>query len=533
MSVSKVNRAESKFYLVGGGIASLATAAFLIRDGDVPGRNITVIEESDRLGGSLDGSGTPEAGYVIRGGRMLESKYQCTYDLFDSIPTLDGSRTVTQEIQQLNEVIKTHSTARLVRDGRAVDAPEFELHERHILTLERLALEPEFLLGDSSIDDHFDGAFFDTNFWLMWATTFAFQPWHSAVEFKRYLLRFAHMVDGFNKLRGIMRTPYNQYDSLVRPIHKWLNEHGVQFELGTRVVNLATLTSGETQRVVGIQADRGGDVTVMKLASTDAVIVTLGSMTEGSSLGSMDAPAELHGKRDGGAWTLWDTIARGRPEFGWPATFDSQVDESKWLSFTTTFHDPTFFEYVRGFTGNIPGEGGLVTFADSPWLFSIVLPHQPHFLGQPPGVQVCWGYGLRVDRRGHFVDKTMQQCCGREIMSEVCGYLGMGAATERVLQTCICIPSMMPFITSQFLRRRAGDRPEVQPKGWDNLAFTGQFCELPDDVVFTVEYSIRSARQAVYSLLGLNRSVPGVYKGYRDPRVLFAAFRSLHDMNLV
>jgi oleate hydratase len=101
-----VRTMETKIYLVGSGIASLAAAAFLIRDADIPGRNITIFEQLDRLGGSLDGAGSSEDGYVVRGGRMIESKYVCTYDLFSSIPTLDESKTVTQEIFQWNEVIK-------------------------------------------------------------------------------------------------------------------------------------------------------------------------------------------------------------------------------------------------------------------------------------------------------------------------------------------------------------------------------------------------------------------------------------------
>jgi oleate hydratase len=80
------------------------------------------------------------------------------------------------------------------------------------------------------------------------------------------------------------------------------------------------------------------------------------------------------------------------------------------------------------------------------------------------------------------------------------------------------------------LRRRKGDRPYVVPPGSKNLAFMGQFCELPEDVVFTVEYSIRSAQTAVYTLLGLRLAPPAVYKGMFDPRILFKAFVALHDL---
>ena len=521
---------EPKVYLVGGGIASLAAAAFLIRDAEIPGRNIVILEQLDRLGGSLDGAGSAEEGYVLRGGRMIESKYVCTYDLFSSIPTLDGTKTVTQEIFDWNKIMQTSSKCRLIRGGRRIDAPEYGLSEEHILGLERVAVEPEAMLGNRSIADQFRPSFFETNFWLMWRTTFAFQPWHSAVEFKRYLLRFTHMVAGFNQLHGIMRTVYNQYDSMVRPLEKWLAEREVQFELNVRVTDLAMREEAGQKRVDRIVYTRRGVSDEIKVGNGDSVIVTLGSMTEASSLGSMDSAPLLNGKADGGAWTLWEKIAADNPGFGHPCTFTDRIDESKWVSLTATLRDRTFFRLLRDFTGNVPGEGGLITFADSAWLASIVLPHQPHFIGQPEDIEVFWGYGLHVDQPGDFVKKPMSACTGREIMTEILGHLRIDREAAQILRTSICIPCMMPFITSQFLTREKGDRPQVVPSGTANLAFTGQFCELPDDVVFTVEYSIRSAATAVYSLFDLERDPPAVYKGQYDPRVLYKAFKTLHEM---
>jgi oleate hydratase len=520
----------AKFYLVGGGIASMAAAAFLIRDGDVRGQNITILEELDRLGGSLDGAGSAQDGYVLRGGRMLEQKYLCTFDLFSSIPTLDESKTVTQEIFDWNETMETSSKARLVSNGRRQTAPEFGLHEAHILTIERLGLEPEGLLGRTCISDHFDQAFFNTNFWFMWCTTFAFQPWHSAVEFKRYLLRFSHMVAGFDRLQGIMRTVYNQYDSLVRPLHKWLEQRGVNFQLETCVTDLRMVERSGAVSVSDIVFERGGATSEIPVAAKDHVFVTLGSMTEGSSLGAMEAAPRLDGKTTGGAWALWERIAEGRPTFGRPSTFSGHIGESKWISFTTTLRDPTFLRIVRDLTGNVPGEGGLITFQESGWLLSIVIPHQPHFIDQPNDVSVFWGYALSVDQPGDFVKKAMADCTGHEIMTELLGHLHASADAPEILATSVCIPCMMPFITSQFLRREKGDRPLVVPKDTRHLAFLGQFCELPHDVVFTVEYSIRSAQTAVCSLLNLRREPPAVYQGQFDPRVLYRAFMALHDV---
>lgn len=530
MKVPERNDA-SKFYLVGGGIASLAAAAFLIRDGDIAGRNIQILEGSSLLGGSLDAAGNVENGYTMRGGRMLESKYLCTFDLFSSIPTLDDSTTVAKEIYEWNETMKTHSRSRFFRNGHRVDAPGFGLSESDILTIERMELEPESRLGRSSIADQFDVSFFETDFWLMWCTTFAFQPWHSAIEFKRYLIRFTHMVSGFNTLNGIMRTVYNQYDSLVRPLRKWLELRGVKFMLDTTVIDLGIddLWGGfEVQRIL---CQKDAQAVEISVSPCDFVLVTLGSMTDGFSVGSMEKAPAFASQGSGTSWKLWERLARGRIGLGVPANFTDHIDQSQWVSFTTTLYDPYFFDSVRDRTGNAPGEGGLITFPDSAWLASIVLPHQPHFIDQPDDVQVFWGYGIKVTALGDFVKKPMTECSGREIMTEILGHLGLQAETRKVLASCICIPCAMPFITSQFLCRQEGDRPAIIPKDSKNLALIGQFCELPEDVVFTVEYSIRSAQTAVYSLLKLDRTAPPVYRGSHNPRVLLEAFRALHGVH--
>jgi len=517
-------------YLVGSGIASLAAAVFMIRDGDMLGHNITIFEELGTVGGSLDGSGSPASGYVLRGGRMLESKYLCTFDLFSSIPALKGGGTVTQEIFAWNETMKTSSKSRLFRDGHRQTAPAFGLSEKHILTIERLALEPEALLGASSIADQFEPTFFKTDFWFMWCTTFAFQPWHSAVEFKRYLVRFAHMVSGFERLEGIMRTVYNQYDSLVRPLRKWLEERGVKFRLNTQVTDISFADHDGEKAVSRIVYERNGKSGEVAVRPGDYVVVTLGCMTEASSLGSMETVPALNGKASGGGWSLWEKLASDHALFGHPSVFTDHIEKSKWVSFTTTMSDPTLLNIVRDLTGNVPGEGGLVTFADSAWLASIVIPHQPHFIDQPHDVSVFWGYGLSVDNLGDFVHKPMAECNGREIMTEILGHLRIKKQSADILSHAICIPCMMPFITSQFLPRTKGDRPQVVPEGYTNLAFAGQFCELPDDVVFTVEYSIRTAQTAVYKMLNLEHEIPPVYKGKFDPKVLYRAFKALHGL---
>lgn len=199
--------------------------------------------------------------------------------------------------------------------------------------------------------------------------------------------------------------------------------------------------------------------------------------------------------------------------------FCSDVDASKWESFTLTMRSPLMLHRMEEATGNLPGTGGLMTFKDSPWLMSIVVPHAPHFDGQPEEVYTLWGYGLSPDQPGAFVPERMSEATGRQILTELVGHLGFEDALERIAETTTVIPVMMPYITSQFAPRAPGDRPRVVPEGAENFAFLGQYVEIPEDVVFTVEYSVCSAMHAVYRLFGVDRPVPGIYHAAANPDV--------------
>ena len=518
----------AKAYLTGAGIASLASAAYLIREGVAAG-NIHILEESAALGGSLDGSGSPETGYLMRGGRMFtDEAYTCTYDLLSFIPSLtDPARTVREEIRLFNEQIHSHSNARLVAAGAKVDVSNTGFTNQDRVDLIALLAVPEDSLGSRRIEDYFQPSFFGTHFWFMWCTTFAFQPWHSVVELKRYFHRFIQEFPRITTLAGVKRTPYNQYDSIVRPLTKWLNEQGVRFMLNSRVTGLDFKNGKEGQAVERIHYLSEGELREIPVGSHDLVFVTLGSMTAASSIGSMNMPPGTPASDTAGSWDLWESLAAKHSDFGKPAVFHSNPDESKWLSFTVTLSDPTFFRLMEQFTGNKAGTGGLVTFTDSSWLMSVVLAYQPHFIGQPANIQVFWGYGLFPDQTGDYVPKKMSECTGAEILVELCGHLRFDEHLPLILGTSKCIPCMMPYITSQFMPRVKGDRPLVRPTGTTNLAFIGQFCEIPEEVVFTVEYSVRSAQIAVYSLLNLDKAVSPIYHGLTDIAVLLDSFKAM------
>ena len=267
-----------------------------------------------------------------------------------------------------------------------------------------------------------------------------------------------------------------------------------------------------------------GSTGIIHVHPHDIVLVTLGSMTASSTLGTNEIPPPVRPSHSNdGSWDLWKSISHDSTHFGNPYNFSDRVPESHWESFTITLKSREFFDQIIAFTHNEPGTGALTTFADSNWLMSIVVPHQPHFINQPADVQVLWGYGLFPDRQGNFVHKPMRECSGEEIFAELLGQLGL---PEKPYQS-ITIPCSMPYITSQFLTRSHGDRPEVIPKGSTNLAFMGQFVEIPLDTVFTVEYSVRSAMMAVCSLMGLKEQPKSVYKGEHDPRVLAKVLKAM------
>jgi oleate hydratase len=460
---------------------------------------------------------------------MLEEEaYTCLWDLLETIPTLDDENvTVRQEILAFNEQVPTDAKARLIdRQHRIVDASRLGLDTHDRIELARLLALPESVIGARRIDEFFSEHFFATNFWAMWRTTFAFQNWHSAIELKRYFLRFVQEFPRIHTLAGVRRTRLNQYDSIVRPLSRWLVSHGVHLEHGVRVTDVDFSEAAGIRRAKRLHLEREGRPETVELADLDLAFITLGSMTADAAYGGDDTVPELiRDKRDGG-WTLWETLSRKAPDFGRPAVFNGNIAEAAWESFTLTMRSPVLLKRIEEFSGNAPGTGALMTFKDSGWLLSVVVPHPPHFDGQPEDVFTLWGYGLFIDTPGDHTGRTMAESTGREILDELLGQLGFDDIADEVRATTSVTTVMMPYITSQFARRGVRDRPLLIPHGARNFAFLGQFVEIPEDVVFTVEYSVRGAMHAVYRLLGLNKPVPPVYHALSDPRTAFQALRT-------
>jgi len=521
---------SARVYLVGAGIASLSAAALLIRDAGVDGRRMQILEELPLAGGALDGKGDSHSGFVTRGGRMLtEETYVCLWDVLQSIPSLDKpGLSVKDDCWAFNAEHVSNAKARLIdREHHILDARQLGFDMQDRLELMRLLATPERALGTRRIQEVFSDHFFQTNFWAMWRTTFAFQNWHSAVELKRYMLRFLQEFPRIHTLGGVRRTRYNQYDTIVRPMRRWLEAQGVTFVHGVKVTDADVEPRGDGHLITKLHAIRAGEQQAYEIGDEDVVLFTLGSMTADASYGGDGRPALLVRDKLDGAWSLWENLARKLPGLGRPNTFCGNVDESKWLSFTLTMRSPLLLDRIEAFSGNEPGTGGLMTFKDSSWLMSIVVPHAPHFANQSEGVYTLWGYGLFVDEPGDYVHKAMADCTGQELLTELMHQLGFEDILADVRASTTVIPVMMPYITSEFERRAIGDRPHVIPLGARNFALMGQYVEIPDDCVFTVEYSVRSAMHAVYALFGVDKAIPAIYHGIADPEVSVKALHTL------
>jgi len=509
---------KTQLYVVGGGIAGLSAAVFAIRDAHIPGKNIHIFEVLDVLGGALDGSGSAETYYVSRGDRKFNLEvFQCLWDVLSAVPSLtDPDKSVKDEIFEYNQTHKKNARSRLIDKNRKVDnVTTMGLNWAHRIKMFLLIFVPENWIENRRIDSWFSPPFFETNFWKVFSSMFAIEYWNDLVEMKRYMRRFMHDFHRMVQGAGEVVTPYHNYDSIVMPITKWLKEKGVNFEMGCKVTNLDFKPSSDEITVSKIYYTQKGQPKEIGVNEQDYVFVTNGSMTADSTRGSMtDVPA-LETRKLDGSWSLWENIAKKKPGLGNPSVFNSHIDESKWMTFAITSKDPTFFKLYEQFTVNKPGQADMVTFKDSNWHMSILVPHHPHFMNQPKDVYLWGGCGLVPDKPGNYVNMEMSECSGRDILTEVCHHFGFEKELPRILETSTCITQMMPYEMSHFLPRKKSDRPKVVPDGSTNLAFMGQFVE-SDECVMLVESSVRTGKMAVYSLLDVDKKVPPVYTGVHN-----------------
>ena len=527
-------------YLIGSGLASLAAAAFLVRDGQMEGKRIHILEKDSLAGGACDGYKYDNIGYVIRGGREVDNRYECLWDLFHSVPSLEiEGASVLDEFYWLNKHDPNSSLMRATvnRGEDAHTDGKFALSDKGMQEIMRLFFTPDEALYNRRINEMFSDEVLNSNFWLYWRTMFAFENWHSALEMKRYIKRFIHHIGGMPDFTAVRFTKLNQYESMILPLVKYLEAHDVQFHYGTKVENIIFDIKEDKKTATRIEVIQNNRNEHIDLTENDLVFITNGGCVENSSIGSQNSPASFNREiKQGGGWDMWRKIAAQDPSFGNPDKFCCDTEQSNWMSATVTTLDNRIPPYIQKickrdpFSGKVV-TGGIVTVKDSNWLLSWTFNRQPHFRNQPKDQLVGWIYGLFTDKPGNYVKKPMRECTGKEICMEWLYHMGVpeNEIENMAENSANTIPCMMPYITAFFMPREAGDRPDIIPTGSVNFAFLGQFAETKRDTIFTIEYSVRTAMESVYTLLDIDRGVPEVWGSTYDVRELLHATSKLGD----
>ena len=527
-------------YIIGSGLAALTAACYLVRDGQMKGEHVHILEKEKLAGGACDGWKYEDVGYVMRGGREMDNHFEVMWDLFHSIPSIETEGvSVLDEYYWLNKEDPNYSLCRATvnRGEDAHTDGKFDISDKGAMEIMKLFFTPEEDLQDKKITDFFDDEVLNSNFWLYWRTMFAFENWHSALEMKRYIQRYIHHIGGLPDFKALRFTKYNQYESMILPMIKYLESFGVQFHFGVKVVNVQFDCKPERKLATRIDVIRDGQEESIDLTENDLVFITNGGCVENSTMGSQNKPAEFRPEiRAGGGWDMWRKIAAQDPAFGNPDKFCGNPELCNWMSATVETLDQRIIPYIKKickrdpFTGKVV-TGGIVTVKDSSWLLSWTINRQPQFREQPKDHCLVWVYALFSDKPGDYIKKPMRECTGKEICMEWLYHLGVpeNEIENMAEHSANTVPVMMPYIDAFFMPRAIEDRPKVVPDGAVNFAFLGQFAVLPRDTIFTTEYSMRTGMEAVYTLLNVDRGVPEVWGSVFDIRALLDATVKLRD----
>ena len=524
-------------YIVGTGLAGLSAAFYLVRDGQMKGEHIHLLEKLELAGGSCDGKKDVTKGFYMRGGREMDNHFECMWDMYKDVPSIETPGvSVLDEYYRLNKKDPNYSLCRAT-ENRGKDAHtdgQFRLDKKSALELTKLFMTPEKDLEDKMISEVFSDEFWKSNFWLYWQTMFAFQRWSSALEMKRYLQRYVHHIDGLPDFTALRFTKYNKYESMILPLVKYLEAHGVKIEYGVDVKNVIFDHNVKKKIAKSIVYVKDGEENTIDLTENDLVFITNGCCTDTSCYGDQHTAPDLSKIRNGygESWDMWRNIAKQDKAFGNPEKFCTAIDKTNWMSATVATDNNEIIDYIMKICKRDPRAGkvttgGIVTVRDSAdnWYLSWTINRQPQFRAQDKNTVLVWVYALNTNKIGNYVKKPIRECTGEEVCREWLYHIGFPvekideyAAKHANTTTCY-----MPYINAFFQPRKEEDRPKVVPDGAVNFAFIGQFAETPRDTIFTTEYSIRTGMEAVYTLLGVDRGVPEVWGSAFDARELLKA----------
>lgn len=525
-------------YIIGTGLAGLSAAFYLVRDGQMKGEHIHLLEKLDLAGGSCDGRKDVTKGFYMRGGREMDNHFECMWDMFRSVPSIETPNvSVLDEYYWLNKHDPNYSLCRAtINCGEDAHTDKmFKLDRKSAIALSKLFITPEKDLENKKISDVLPDSFWETNFWLYWQTMFAFQKWSSALEMKRYLCRYVHHIDGLPDFSALRFTKYNQYESMILPLTKYLESNGVKIEYGIDVKNVIFESKQNKKVATQIIYENNGQEKTIDLIEDDLVFITNGCCTDTSCYGDQNNAPDLSKIKNGNgeSWDLWKNIASqaSNGEFGNPDKFCGNVDLTNWMSATIEVSDENIIKHIINICKRDPRKGkvttgGIVTVKDSTenWYLSWTINRQPQFKSQNKNSILVWVYSLNTTKPGNFIEKAIKTCTGKEICEEWLYHIGIPTnEIEKYADKCNTTTCYMPYINAFFQPREEKDRPLVVPKESINFAFVGQFAETPRDTIFTTEYSIRTGMEAVYTLLKVDRAVPEVWGSKYDVRELLKA----------
>lgn len=526
-------------YIIGTGLAGLTAAFYLVRDGQMPGNHIHLLEKLELAGGSCDGYKDVHKGFYMRGGREMDNHFEIMWDVFRDVPSIETPNvSVLDEYYWLNKHDPNYSLCRAtVNKGEDAHTDKlFKLDKDSAMALSQLFITPEANLEDKKISDVLPESFWETNFWLYWQTMFAFQKWSSALEMKRYLCRYVHHIDGLPDFSALRFTKYNQYESMILPLIEYLKKHDVDVQFGMDVKNVVIEEADGKKTAKELIYVKDNKEQSIPLTADDLVFITNGCCTDTSSYGDQTHAPDLshivNGK--GESWDLWKNIAKQakHDEYGHPDVFCSDTEATNWMSATVETSNEDIIQHIINICKRDPRAGkvttgGVVTVKDSVdnWFLSWTINRQPQFKSQNKDTILVWLYALHTDTEGNYIKKAMRDCTGEEICQEWLYHIGMDESKIKDYSenTCNTTTCFMPYINAFFQPRKNVDRPKVVPECAVNFAFIGQFAETPRDTIFTTEYSMRTGMESVYTLLNVDRGVPEVWGSQYDIRELLRA----------
>jgi len=562
---------KKKAIMIGAGLSNMAAAVYLIQEGKWSGDQITFYALDNY--GSNDGSPTQDVkddywnknhpmenqkGYIARGGRMLNYRtYVDLMDLLDRVPSMtEPCLTAAEDTRQFDAAHPTYDKARLLTGGQGiVDGGKLGLNNKSRKLLTQLIMMPdsqEEKLDNITIADYFkdNTEFFESNFWFMWETTFAFRTRSSAQELRRYMHQMIYEFTQIEHLVGVNRTRYNQYESIMKPLINYLEKEGCHIVLNRRVVDWKFKDSKMQDEItvtglhmVNTKTDENEFVPV---DNDTAVIFTNGSITDSATLGDFNTPA-AENMDYGAASSLRKKASDHFYNLGNPDKFFADRDASEWVSFTLTTKNHLFLNEIARITTQEPGNAlnsfistePVTPLGQKDVTMSIVVHHQPHFTSQKPNETVLWGYFLYPRRHGEIIDKPYIEMTGKEMLQELIGQLSkvdpgpinISDKEEEIMDSVInCIPVYMPYASALFNNRAKSDRPKVIPKHSTNLAFTGEFVEQPYQMIFTENSAVRSGEIAAFHFAGIPMSRLVKTPRYdKDVKTLLRAAKKMFD----